>query len=47
MDGPKTIVLPYLGTISLQTTTKFDKSIKLVLNYCKLQVIFQSQNELQ
>ena len=40
------LVLPYLGTISLQTRTKLQKSIKGVLNCCKLQVIFKSQNKL-
>ena len=43
---PLRLVLPYLGTISLQTTTKLQKSIKGVLNCCKLQVIFKSQNKL-
>ena len=43
---PLRLVLPYLGTISLQTRTKFQKSIKGVLNHCKLQVIFKSQNKL-
>ena len=37
------LVLPYLGTISLQTRTKLQKSIKGVLNCCKLQVILKSQ----
>ena len=40
------LVLPYLATISLQTRTKLQKSIKGVLNCCKLQVIFKSQNKL-
>ena len=31
-------VLPYLGTISLQTTTKLQNSIKRLLNCCKIQV---------
>ena len=43
---PLRLVLPYLGTISLQTRTNCKKSIKGVLNCCKLQVIFKSQNEL-
>ena len=43
---PLPLVLPYLGTISLQTRTKLQKSIKGVLNCCKLQVIFKSQNKL-
>ena len=43
---PLRLVLPYLGTMSLQTRTKLQKSIKGVLNCCKLQVIFKSQNKL-
>ena len=43
---PLRLVLPHLGTISLQTRTKLQKSIKVVLNCCKLQVIFKSQDKL-
>ena len=43
---PLRSVLPYLGPISLQTRTKLRKSIKGVLNCCKLQVIFKIQNKL-
>ena len=43
---PLHLVLPYLGTIWLQTRTKLQKSIKGVLNCYKLQVIFKSQNKL-
>ena len=43
---PLQLVLPYLGTVSLQTRTKLQKSIKGVLNCCKLQVIFKSQSKL-
>ena len=43
---PLWLVLPYLRTIPLQTRTKLQKSIKGVLNCCKLQVIFKSQNKL-
>ena len=43
---PLRLDLPYLGTISLKTRTKLQKSIKRVLNCCKLQVIFKSQNKL-
>ena len=43
---PLRLVLPYLGTISLQVRTKLQKSIKRVLNCCKLQVIFKSQNKI-
>ena len=40
------LALLYLGTISLQTRTKLLKSIRGVLNCCKLQVICNSQNKL-
>ena len=43
---PLRLVLPYLRTISLQTRTKLQKSIKGVLNCCKLQVIFKNRNKL-
>ena len=43
---PVRLVILYLGTISLQTMIKLQKSIKWVLNCCKLQVIFKSQNKL-
>ena len=43
---PLRLVLPYLGYISLQTRTKLQTSIKGVINCCKLQVIFKSQNKL-
>ena len=43
---PLRLVLPYLGNISLQTRTKLQKTIKGVLNCCRLQVIFKSQNKL-
>ena len=33
---PLVLVLPYLGSISLQTRTKLKKSMKNVLNCCKL-----------
>ena len=39
---PLRLVLSYLGTISLQTRTKLEKSIKGLLNCSKLQVIFKS-----
>ena len=38
---PLRLVLPYLGNISLQTRTKLQKTIKGVLNCCKLQVILK------
>ena len=40
------LVLLYLRTTSLQTRLKLQKSIKGVLNCCKLKVIFKSQNKL-
>ena len=40
------LVLPHLGTISLQTRTKLQSSMKVVLNCRKWQVIFKSQNTL-
>ena len=43
---PLQLALPYLGTISLQTRTELQKSIKGELNCCKLQIIFKSQNKL-
>ena len=43
---PLRLILRYLGTISLQTRTKLQNSIKWVLNCYKLQVIFKSQNKL-
>ena len=39
---PLGLFLRFLGTISLQTKTKLQDSIKGVPNYCKLQVIFKS-----
>ena len=40
------LVLPYLGPLSLQTRTKLRKSLKGILNCCKLQIAFKSQNKL-
>ena len=37
--------LPYLGEISLQTRTKLRKSLKGLLNSCKLQIVFKSQRK--
>ena len=36
------LVLPYLGSISLQVRTKTRKAMKNILNCCKLQGIFKS-----
>ena len=38
--------LPYLGEISLQTRTKLRKSLKGLLNSCKLRIVFKSQRKL-
>ena len=40
---PLRLILPDLGNISRQTKTKLHKSIKGVLNCCKLHVTFKSQ----
>ena len=40
------LVLPYLGSLSLQTRTKLRKPFKGILNCCKLQIVFKSQNKL-
>ena len=40
------LVLPYLGPLSLQTRSKLRKSLKGILNCCKLQIVFKSQNKL-
>ena len=42
---PLRFVFPCLGTKSLQTRTKQQKSLQGVLNCCELHVIFKSQNE--
>ena len=42
---PLQLVFPYLETISLQTKTKLQKSIKGVLNCCKLKLVFKSQKK--
>ena len=40
------LVLLYLGPLSLQIRTKLRKSLKGILNCCKLQIVFKSQNKL-
>ena len=40
------LVVPYLGTLSLETRTKLRKSLKGILNCCKLQIVLKSQNKL-
>ena len=42
----KVITLPYLGPLSLHTETKLRKSFKGILNFCKIQIVFKSQNKL-
>ena len=37
------LVLPYLGSISLQTRTKLKNSLKNILNCCKLQIVFKNK----
>ena len=37
--------LPYLGKISFQTRMKLRKSLKGLLNSCKLQIVFKSQRK--
>ena len=40
---PLVLVLPYLGSISLQT--KLKKSLKSILNCCKLQIVFENKTK--
>ena len=39
-------VLTYLGPLSLQTRTKLRKSLRGILNCCKLQIVFKIENKL-
>jgi len=41
-----TLVLPFLGDLSLQTKTKIQKVLKRTLGCCKFQVVFKSQRKL-
>ena len=43
---PLFLVLAYLGPLSLQTRTKLRKSLKGILDCCKLQIVFKSPNKL-
>ena len=43
---PLVLVLPYLGSISLQTRTKLKKSMKNILNCCKLQIVLKNKTRL-
>ena len=40
------LVLPCLGSISLQTRTKLKKSWKNILNCCKLRIAFKNKTRL-
>ena len=40
------LLLPYLGESSLQTRTTLRKSVKGLLNSCKLRVVFKSKRKL-
>ena len=42
---PLVVVLPYLGSISLQSTTKLKKSLKNILNFYKLQILFKNKTK--
>ena len=37
------LVLPFLGSISLQTRTKLKKSLTNILNCCTLQIVFKNK----
>ena len=41
-----TLVLPFLGNLSLQTKTKLQNLLKRVLGCCKIQIVFKSQRNL-
>ena len=43
---PLFLVLLYLGSIHLQTSTKLKKSLKNILNCCKLQIVFKKKTRL-
>ena len=43
---PLVLVLPYLGSLSLKTGTKLKKSLKNILNFCKLQIVFKNKTTL-
>ena len=42
-ENPFVLFLRYLGSIFLQTRTKLNKSLKNILNCCKLQVVFKNK----
>ena len=43
---PLVLVLPYLVSISLQTRNKLKKSLKNILNCCKLQIVFKNKTRI-
>ena len=43
---PLLLVIPFLGSISLQLRTKIRNAMKGNLNFCKLQVVFRSERKL-
>ena len=43
---PLVLVLPYLGSISLQIRTKLKKSLKNIINCSKLQTVFKNKTRL-
>ena len=43
---PLDLFLSYLGLISLQARTKLKKSLKNILNCCKLQIVFENKTRL-
>ena len=45
-ENPFVLFLPYLGSISLQTRTKLKKSLKNILNCCKLQIVLKNKTRL-
>ena len=40
------LVLPYLGSMALQTMTNLNKSLKDILTFCKLQKVFRNKTRL-
>ena len=40
------LVIPYLGSISLQARNKLKNSLKDILNCCKLQIVFSKKTRL-
>ena len=44
--NPPVLVLSYLGSIPLETRTKLKKSLKNILNCCKLQIVSKNKTRL-